>query len=197
MKNKENCLGEVIESSLSSWKGQCWDWDEVSSFGSVVSTESHDREIFGLVYAIETGSLDLSRTPFAYQKTEQELLAEQPQIFEFLKTTFSCLTLGYKEKEKIHHVLAPKPPKIHSFIGLLNKEASKEFFAKQSYLQLIFGHESLLGNIDELLLALISHARNQEILDEDTLAELIQNLSLLTGNDYRRSKLFLQRVEAL
>ncbi len=197
MKNKENCLGEVIESSLSTWKGQCWDWDIVPSFGSLVSTESHDREIFGIVYAIETGSLDPSRTPFAYQKTEQELLAEQPQIFEFLKTSFSCLTLGYKEKDKIHHVLAPKPPKIHSFVGLLDKEMSRELFSKQSYLQLIFGHESLLGNTDELLLALISHASKEEILDENGLAELIQSLSLLTGNDYRRLKLFLQRVESL
>ena len=197
MKSKENCLGEVIESTLSTWKGQCWDWDNVPAFGSLLSVESHDREIFGIVYEIQTGSLDPSRTPFAYQKTEKELLAEQPQIFEFLKTTFSCLTLGYKEKESICHVLAPKPPKIHSFVSLLDIASSKEFFSKEGYLQLVFGYEAVIGNTDEVLLALMKHVRQEEILDDEGMARFIQSLSLLTGNDYRRLNLFLQRVQSL
>ena len=197
MENKKSYLGEVVQSSLSSWTGQCWDWDIVPSFGSIVSVESHDRTVFGVVYDIQTGSLDPSRTPFAYKKTEEELKREQPQIFEFLKTSFSCLTLGYKENGRIYHVLTPKPPKIHSFIQNIDIGAHKEFFASEGYLQLIFGHENLIGNTDELLLALMTNARNNEVLDEERLGSFIQTVSLLTGNDYRRLKLFLQRVESL
>ena len=47
------------------------------------------------------------------------------------------------------------------------------------------------------IITIIAQAKQQEILSEDGLEELIQSLSLLTDNDYRRLKLFLQRVQSL
>ena len=65
----------------------------------MVTIQAPGRTVCGIVHQVQTGSMDPVRYPFAYQKTEAELRAEQPQIFEFLKTTFSCLSsLGIKKK---------------------------------------------------------------------------------------------------
>jgi hypothetical protein len=195
--NQNKQFAEIIESSLLGWLAQSWQWDTFPTFGSLVVIENKKRLLFGIVHQIQTGSMDPVRYPFAYQKTEEELLREQPQIFEFLKTTFSCLTLGYKQNHKIFYQLAPEPPKIHSFVALANKEYIQEFFAHNNYLHTLFGLSNQLFNLDELLLALLKNLHDQNILSEDSLQSFIQTFSLLIGNDYRRLKLFLQRVEPL
>jgi hypothetical protein len=194
---KENCFAEVIESSLTGWLAQSWSWDMFPEFGSFVMVESQKRTLFGIVHQIQTGSMDPVRYPFPYQKTEEELLKEQPQIFEFLKTTFSCVVVGYQEKKSISYLMAPQPPKIHSFVALPNKELSKIFFASTRYLQLLFTHSAHIFNMDELLLGLLRQYKDLSLLTPAHIQEFMQTYSLLIGNDYRRIKLFLQRVEHL
>ncbi len=188
-------FAEVIESSLTSWLAQSWEWDMFPPFGSFVAIEGKKRTIFGIVHQVQTGSMDSVRYPFPYQKTEEELLREQPQIFEFLKTTFSCIAIGYQEKKSISYLIAPEPPKIHSFITHPSPEMSKNFFASTRYLHLLFTHSAQIFNIDELMLALLKQHIELGILTKEKINSFMQTYSLLTGNDYRRIKLFLQRAE--
>lgn len=187
-------FAEIIESSLQTFTGQCWKWDNSPQFGSLVIVENGLKPIFGLVYQIQTGSMEPGRYPFPYQKTHEELMAEQPQIFEFLKTSFSCLALGYQEKGKIHYLMPPEPPKIHSFLTIATSEQYRLFFSQNSYLPLIFGYNGPI-NTDELLLALLKAQNEQKSFKNESLAAFISTYSLLTGSDYRRLKLFLSRVE--
>jgi hypothetical protein len=188
-------FAEVIESSLTSWLAQSWSWDMFPEFGSFVAVESKKRIIFGIVHQVQTGSMDPVRYPFPYQKTEEELLKEQPQIFEFLKTTFSCITIGYQEKKVISYLIAPEPPKIHSFVTRPDAEVSKIFFASTRYMHLLFTHSAQIFNMDELMLALLKQHMELNILTQHKINTFMQTYSLLTGNDYRRIKLFLQRAE--
>lgn len=193
--NKNNkAFAEVIESSLRNWLVQSWEWDEFPAFGSLVTITHGTRTTFGIVYDIQTGSMDPVRYPFPYKKTHEELLREQPQIFEFLKTTFSCLTIGYQEKGKIVYQLAPEPPKIHSFVSIASDDACKEFFYRNNYLHLLF-NASEIAQVDELLLAILKQYGRLNIATDEKIQEFINTYSLLTGNDYRRMKLFLQRAE--
>lgn len=194
---KDTAFAEVIESSLQGWLAQSWQWNRFPSFGSMVSVQSNQKTIFGIVHQIQTGSMDPVRYPFAYQKTEEELLAEQPQIFEFLKTSFSCLTLGYQEKGHIFYQLAPEPPKIHSFVCPLEIDTLKQFFIDERYLHVLFNFANQVLNIDELLLALIKNLTDANILSQTHIEGLIDSFCLHTGNDYRRLKLFLQRAQPL
>ena len=139
--------------------------------------------------------MDSVRYPFPYQKTEEELLKEQPQIFEFLKTTFSCVAIGYQEKKSVSYMVAPEPPKIHAFVTHPDTELSKIFFANHKYLHLLFTHSANIFNIDELLLAILRQHAALNILTHDKITAFMQTYSLLIGNDYRRIKLFLQRVQ--
>ena len=188
-------FAEVIESSLTGWLAQSWQWDHFPTFGSLVTITEKNRTLFGIVHQVQTGSMDPMRYPFPYQKTEEELMREQPQIFEFLKTTFSCLTVGYQEKGSIYYLLAPEPPKIHAFVKSAETELKKNFFASEKYLNLLFGLQGQIFNMDELILALLRQHAALTILTEDKLTHFMQAYSLLTGNDYRRIKIFLQRVE--
>ena len=197
MNSSNKPFAEVIESSLQGFMAQSWQWDTFPSFGSMVTITSKKRTIFGLVHQINTGSMDPTRYPFPYKKTEEELLREQPQIFEFLKTTFSCLAVGYQEGGTIIHLLPPEPAKIHGFVTPMSQDLCKQFFYQERYLHLLFGLSNSIFNLDELLLAILNYQASLKILTPEKLAAFIQSLSLLTGNDYRRLKLFLQRVEPL
>jgi hypothetical protein len=197
MSQPKKYFAEVIESSLTGWMGQSWDWNVTPQFGSFVSIDEKQRSLFGIVHQIQIGSMDPIRYPFPYQKTEKELLEEQPQIFEFLKTTFLCAIIGYQERGSIHYLVAPEPPKIHSFITYPSPEITKIFFANTHYLHLLFTHSSHIFNLDELILALIKRHNSLKLISKNQLNAFINTYALLTGNDYRRIKLFLQRVERI
>ena len=193
---KQEAFAEVIESSLTGWTSQSWQWNTFPSFGSLVTIESKKRTLFGLVYQANTGSMDPTRYPFPYKKTEAELLEEQPQIFEFLKTTFLSMTVGYKEQGKITYLLASEPPHIHSFVLQASKRDSNQFFSHEQFLYLIFGAATAAPiNIDELVLATLKYQKSMGILTQERLNRYIHTYSLLIGNDYRRLKFFAQRTQ--
>lgn len=183
-------FAEVIESSLHSFRTQCWEWDDFPAFGSLVRVGN----IFGCVTSVETGSSDPQRYPFPYKKTEAELRAEQPQIFEFLQTTFSVVVLGYESEQAIHHIIPPHPAKIHAFVTTTPQLYAANFFSKPDFLYLLFASQSTITHPDELLLAIFNQLRAHKKLTTNVLNSLCQTLSLLTGNDYRRMKLFLKRA---
>lgn len=194
---KSSAFAEIMESSLQTFVAQCWEWDKTPQFGSLVTVEDGKRTIFALVYQIQTGSMDPVRYPFPYKKTHEELLAEQPQIFEFLKTTFICISLGYLEKGRVFHLMPPEPPKIHSFVSFATSEQYREFMAKNGYLPLLFAFSGQICNLDELLLAILKNQASTGGLKPEKMADFIETYSMLTCNDYRRLKLFLQRAQAL
>lgn len=195
--NLENSFAEIIESSLIQWKAECWNWDIVPCFGSLVTIKGDKRIIFGIVTQIETGSNDAIRVPFAYKKNEEELKREQPQIFEFLKTTFSCITVGFLEDNKLLYQMVPEPPKIHAFVNLANIEQTKLFFSNELYLYALFSFQNQNIYLDELLLSIIKILADLNILNEEIMSRFLETFSLLTANDYRRLKIFLQRAEPI
>ena len=196
MENKQ-AFGEVIESSLNIWRAQTWQWNNIPKYGNLVKTINHEKTIFSIIHNIQTGSIDKNRIVTPYQKTEEELKIEQPQIFEFLHTTFSCLTLGYIENNKTIYQLAPEPPKIHSFVYIANNEEIKNFFSNEQYLHVLFCFSNLIFSIDELLLSLLKNLSDLNVLKEENMIKFIETFSILTRNDYRRLKLFLQRAQTI
>jgi len=192
MKNNKP-FAEIIESSLDSFLAQCWQWDNFPKFGSLVQVENDELTILGCVVAIQTGSMDPMRYPFPHQKTLDELKIEQPQIFEFLKTTFTVKVLGYKESATTY-TLPPYPGKIHSFVEVCPPKLAHEFFSKPDFLYLIFSATNPIENFDDLLLAILKQLSSAKQLSNNLFDDFSQTLSLLTGNDYRRMKLLLKRI---
>jgi len=190
-------FAEVIESTLDTLLAQSWDWDSFPEFGSLVQVQSDDHTILGCVISVKTGSMDPLRYPFPYQKTEAELKKEQPHIFEFLKTTFQVKVLGYEQQEKIYYLLPPKPAKIHRFIHPCPPTLTSDFFSNSDFLYRLFSTQTPIPHFDDLLLAIFNQLANNNQLTNTTINSFCQTFSLLTGNDYRRMKLFLKRVERI
>lgn len=195
----KSCFAEVVQSNLQNFTAQCWKWDNFAEYGSLVQVEAGDSIVLGCVTQVQTGSIDPVRFPFPYQKTEQELLAEQPQIFEFLRTIFNVQILGYinTAQNSVHHRLPSMPCKIHAFVAESSAEVMQNFFQEPLYLNVLFSSLNQDSNVDELLLAMLNQLSAKKILSQALLDDLCQTFSLLTGNDYRRLKLFLKRVEKI
>lgn len=196
-KNATENFAEIIESCLDHFLAQSWEWNFFPNFGSLVQVETKELLVFGVVCQIQTGSMDPMRYPFPYKKTEEELLKEQPQIFEFLKTFFRVQIVGYlpKDSKNICYILPTNPCKIHAFVKNTPQNISKDFFSKPDYLHLLFSFANQIPNLDELLVAIINNLSVQKLMDQKKLDSFCQTFSLLTGNDYRRLKTFLKRVE--
>ncbi|MBD3273579.1 hypothetical protein GF385_04500 [Candidatus Dependentiae bacterium] len=183
-------FAEIIESSCSKFLAQTWKHQTKPNLGSLVTTQINEIKIIGLVTNIQTGSQDPMRYPFTYKKTEEELKKEQPQIFEFLKTIFEVQIVGYKNKNKIYYSLPTNPPNIHSFIKHTEEELFDKFFENTNFLPLLFN--SQITNIDEVLIAMLSNIKN---LNKKFLSKFAKTFSLLSGNDYKRLKLFFKRAQ--
>jgi len=194
MKNN-NHFAEVIESALHYFLAQSWQWDVTPSFGSLIVAQAGTRTVFGLVHQVQTGSTDSTHQPIAYQKTEEELKRDQPQIFEFLRTTFSCIIVGYQEKGRMLYMLGPQPVKIHTMVRLAQDDEYKNFFVSDHYLPLLFAASNAMVSSDELFLSLLRHQAELGMLHEQRLDQLITTFCMLTNNDYVRLKLLLQRIE--
>lgn len=191
-------FAEVIESSLRGFTAQCWEANMVPKFGSLVMVEqenAHPRTtIIGLVHSIKTGSADPARHITPYKKTHEQLRKEHPQIFAFLKTTLSCCVLGYGQSGKIQYQLAPKPVSVHSFVTPITPEVGKLFFSSTLFMHLLFHAVDEFFNIDDVIVALVQYAVTQKFCKTSFLQDTIEQFSLLSGNDYQRLRLFVQRI---
>ena len=194
--NNKISFAEVLESSISTFKAQSWQWDAIPEFGSLVTATSNGRTIFGLIYDITTGPIDPIRQPVAYQKTEEELLKEQPQIFEFLSTSFSCIAIGYEEHGTFFYNLPPQPPKMHTFVSHATTQQYEKCFASAQFLHLLFNFQ-LPINLQELLLAVIKHQISKKTLTKKRLNEFIESFFILNKNNYLQTKMFLSRLQQL
>ena len=192
--HKSICFAEIVQSSLQYYSAQTWSWDTIPAYGSLVI--SADRQVWGMVYDVQTAPQDPLRIPKALQLSEEELKRNHPQIFNFLTTTFSAIVLGFG-KEPVFYQFSPFAPKLHSFIKMADPEEEKLFFKDSSYLHVLFENSNLITNMNELILAIISRYQKLGLLNKDFIEEFIDLLSSLYGNDYNRLNLLLKRIDNL
>jgi hypothetical protein len=194
MSSKSTYLAEVIESSLARFKSQCWEKNKIPLYGSLVISETGSSKLFGIVQSIFTLSDDPSRHIAAYQKTEKELLRDQPQIFAFIKTFFYTLVVGYEENGQIFYTFPSQPLALHAFVRGATYGEYEKFFKKHDYLHVLCGQASLIDSIDELLLAVVHNFKRNNVFEE-VIDLFVDQYSILNSADYRRVKQFLERVE--
>ena len=103
------------------------------------------------------------------------------------------MILGFSEHDVMLYNRAPEPPKIHAFVSHATPLEYKRFFTCHNYLH-ILASTQLTESFDELILGLLRNAHQQKLLDQTKLESFIEIYSLLIGNDYRRLKLFIERM---
>ena len=190
-----SAFAEVVASSLAAYSAQTWRWDDFPSLGALVKIQEQDQVVFGLVINSETGSADPSRSAYAYQKTEAELRREQPHIFEFLKTTFVVLPIGYKRSSDVFvsHATPRTPAKIHSFVLLCNTEDYATFFSGAEFLQILLPAQTIIPH-EQIILALCKELSSRQLLTESFIDSLAESYNLVGGGDYKKLKSLLRQL---
>jgi len=190
-------IAEIISSSPHEWHALCVKVDQAPHFGSLIIIQETWATYIGIVHHITTQSIDSVHTPLALGKSPDELARDYPQMPLFLQTKISCLAIGYIKNHIMRLQWPAKPPSIHAHITLAPSAIYQQIMCDNQYLSLLFKHTTVTPYLDELILALLTHLDNQNLLTESLLETLVDQFSLLTGNDYRRLKLLLQRIERL
>lgn len=196
MDDKSNYFAEVVESSLTQYRAQSWDCTVMTPHGSIIAVEHNERVLYAVVYASTTGVDDPVRQVQAYQKTHQELAREQPQIFALLRTMVSAIVIGYKEADTMRFRLPPVPAPLHAFVRYAVPDELRLCALIVDYVHLIFAQDDNI-NVEQLLLALVGHLKQQQLIDAEALGAVLNAYLQLSGNDYAHVRLFARQLEML
>lgn len=184
-------VGEVVESSTTEIIAEACDLHGAPSFGRFVRVGS-DLEVVGIVFNVFTHSIEPSRRPVAYGKTEDQLRLEQPQIFELLRTEFQALVIGYRDETGAVPILPPQPARIHSFVYPCDDEDVRRFTLTDDFMRSILSTSKV--PTDELLVASLRHVLKAHDHRRDYLVRIGKELSRLMCDDYDRLSSVIRRI---
>jgi hypothetical protein len=188
----EPYIAEVIESSTTEFAAQCRQLHGAPPFGSFVKVTS-PLPILAMIYDVSTGSADVNRRPIAYGKTEEELRQEQPQIFELLRTEIKAKIVGYIADSRIHQMLPPQPPNLHTFVYTCTPEEICTFTERFDYFRMLNSLGGVLA--DELLIAAVRQTcAARDTSDRTAFIRAGKELARLLRDDYDRLESILRRI---
>lgn len=194
-------IGEVIESSTTSFTAGAYQLLEAPPFGSLVRAQSRSegQAIYGLVYDICTGSKEpggravvRGRTYSGRDLYDDEIYQEHPDLAEVLQTEFSAITVGYIEGEQIHQYLPPQPPPVHYSVYECSMAEVARFSAETDFFRTVLFAYQIPS--DELLGAAI---RRAALAHSDPRAYLVRagrEVASLLKDDYDRLTAILRRI---
>jgi hypothetical protein len=189
-------VAEVIEASSAEFTAQCYKLDEAPPLGSLVKTKDKHLEIHGVVYNVETRSLDPGRRVVARgenMKSEEEIFQANPQLARLLSTDFKVLVVGYAQGKSLYHYLPPKPVSIHGFVYTCRLEEVMAFTQSLDFLSLLVDVR-LPMPVDEVTAACLRCASQAHPDPQAFLVRAGKELACMLGGDARRLNSLLKRI---
>jgi hypothetical protein len=190
-------IGEVIATNSTEFSAQCYTLNRAPSFGSLVKTGDGDSAVYGVVYYVETHSVEEGRRVFVRGEkleNEDDVFKNNPQLEKLLVTDFKAVVVGFKEKKTVYHYLPPQPSMIHSFVYNCSDKETLEFSQSLNFLNMLT-ETKLPVSGDEITAACLRQmSRNYE----DPQAFLVRagkELVWMLGGDIRRLNTILKRFE--
>lgn len=113
----EKKIAEVVESSSSTYVGQCYDLYEAPPLGAFLRVGPSPT--YAVLQNVITGALDPGRRVMARgaeEESEEGVYRSNPQLTRLLTTRLEALIVGYLEGEAVRHGLPPVPPRLHAFV---------------------------------------------------------------------------------
>ncbi len=189
-------LGEVVESSTTSFLAQATELDAAPSFGSFVRVTHDDgTTIYGVVAHVETTGIDPGARPImrGHDHVRDGLIYEEnPDLPHVLRTTFRALTVGFARDGRLFQFLPDRPPRLHYSVHPLNPNAVCAFTdAGLDYLATLLAAADVPS--DELVAASIRHTA--AVRGEPEFASRAgRELAQLLRADYPRLTAILRRI---
>jgi hypothetical protein len=156
--------------------------------------------VYALVIGANTASIEANRRPAALgYEDEDEILRQQPQIFELLRTDFSGLLIAYSvagEKGVRRH-LPPVPPRIHARVYPCTVTEVRALSLDLGFLRGILTPSGALPPGvpgDELAAACLREARRAQVDDYPFLVRAGKTLAGILAEDYERLQAILRNL---
>jgi HAS barrel domain len=197
-------IGEVIESTTTSFTAGAYELLQAPPFGALVRAQARSAAmaVYGLVYDIRTGSkepggraLVRGRTYSGRELYDAEIYHEHPDLAEVLQTEFSAITVGFVDGGNVHQYLPPQPPPVHySVYECADAELAQFTEATDFFRTLLFAYQI---PSDELLAAVIRAAARARAAAGDERAYLVhagREVASLLKDDYDRLTAILRRI---
>jgi len=186
-------VGEVVESTSTSFVAQCYQLEGAPALGGLVRTDSPD--IYGVVGSVTTEPLDSARPVLARGEdadTEEDVIRDNPQLARLLTSRFEVYIAGHVENGVTHQYLPPRPPTVHSFVYACDQEEISQFTASLDLLRLLLN--SGASHSDEIIGACIRQAAPSHDQPSDFLALACRTLAVELSADVARLNSILRRV---
>jgi len=190
-------IAEVIEASSAEFTAQCYKLDQSPPLGSLVKTQDELGEIYGVVYNVETHSLDPGRRVIARGEnleSNEDIFKVNPQLARLLSTDFKVMVVGHVQGKSLYHYLPPKPASIHSFVCTCRLEEVRAFTQSLDFLNLLVDVR-LSVPVDEVTAACLRYASQAHSDPQGFLVKAGKELACLLGSDTRRLNSLLKRLK--
>lgn len=189
----ERRVGEVVESTSTSFMAQCYQLESAPALGALVRTDSPD--IYGVVGSVTTEPLDSARPVLARGEdaaTEEDVIRDNPQLARLLTSRFEVFIAGHIEDGVTRQYLPPRPPRVHSFVYACNIGEISAFTERLDLLRLLLN--SGASHSDEIVGACIRQAAQSHDQPSDFLANACRILAVELSADVARLNSILRRV---
>jgi hypothetical protein len=179
---------------------QSYRLNESPAFGSLlVAPAPRNGVYFGLCAGTETGAIEPGRHAMAWGTAEgeaEDVYARQPQLAHVLRTTFTCLLVGYAgDTGTVVQRVPPMPPRVHERVWPADTDVAAAFFKDLSYLRFVL--RSGVENAEDLIAASIGCGYRAHGADRDFLVGSGRAVARLLAGDYERLKAVLELLTSM
>lgn len=150
--------------------------------------------LYALVFHSETIGADPGRHAAAYGLEEDQLLQEQPQIFDLLSTQFHAMHLAYVAEGRLRTGPPPRPPRLHAFVYSCTSEETRILTESTDLLRSLV-LSSGPSDADSLIIACLYRAYLCRDRDFAFLVRAGKQLAQLLRDDPERLTALLRRLE--
>lgn len=186
-------FAEVVQAGAAEVSGQCRSGFGSPDFGSLIlSGASH--ACVGVVYNVESVSLEPNRRPSALGLSQEELRRLHPQLSVLLREQFQALLIGTFDGNGFRYGLPARPPSLHSEIFLCEEDDIRVLGAEPTFLRLLYASNK--PHTEELMLAVCKTLIESYGWRQEETVRIGKAVSEIYRDDYETLRRILSRMEA-
>jgi hypothetical protein len=185
-------IGEVIYTSTTEITVQSQADVGPFCYGSLIRV-GHESPCVGVIFNMETTSLDPHRRPMALGLPPGELEQTYPQFRHLLKNQFQALLIGQLLDSAFRYGLPAQPPRIHDHVRPCSQDEIQAISLEPGFLRLL--QNSAKSVEEELLVSVCRTMIEAHQHDRRELVRIGKALSTIFHDNYDSLRRILTRLE--
>ncbi len=188
-------VGEIIDTSVAQFAAQACIFGDAPPFGGFVKVLLPERAVYGLVYAIHSGSLEPGGRPVMRGRDglrDAEIYRANPDLQQVLRTEFAALVVGFEEGGRWRAYLPPAPPPLHWSVYTCSELDTARLTDELAYFRTVLAAPDVPA--DALLAANVRLASRARSDDPRFAVRAGRELATLLKHDYPRLTAILRTL---